>query len=289
MAVDYSQTINRYTLHDAYLLPKIDKIITQIAKGSIYSTLDLKLAYNQIPLPSQDHPYTAFEACGKLHQHTRLPFGVTKSVSFFQQLVDELIEKYKLSGTFAYLDNVTVSGVNKSDHDIKLNALLNAAKSEGWTFNDSKCVYCRTEMDLLGYRVTYNIIRSNPERLRPLLEMKCPNSKSELRRVIGMFSYYAKWVHNLSQKIRPLIQANLSSSFPLSEKSLTAFHSVRKELCSACLTCIKEGVPFVVECDASDHTLGATFNQRGQPVAFHSQTFTPTEFRYHTVEKKRWQ
>ena len=101
-----------------------------------------------------------------------------------------------------------------------------------------------------------------------------------------MFSYYAKWVHSFPQKIRPLILANLSSSFPLSEKSLTAFHSFRKELCSAFLTCIKEGVPFVVECDASNQTLGATLNQERQPVAFHPRTFTPTEFRYSTVEKK---
>ena len=154
------------------------------------------------------------------------------------------------------------------------------------TFNDSKCTYCRTKIDLLGYRVSHNVIQPDPERLRPLLEMKCPNSKSELQRVIGMFSYYAKWVHNFSHKIRPLIQANLSSSFPLSEKSLNAFHLLRKELCSACLTCIKEGVPFVVECDASNHTLSATLNQGGQPVAFHSRTFTPTEFRYFTVEKE---
>ena len=32
--------------------------------------------------------------------------------------------------------------------------------------------------------------------------------------------------------------------------------------------------------------LSATLNQGGQPVAFHSRTFTPTEFRYSTVEKE---
>ena len=203
MVVDYLQTVNRYTLLDAYPLPKIDEIIAQIAKGSVHSTLDLKSAYYQIPLPPEECPYTAFEACGKLYQYTKLPFGVTNSVGllFFQRRVDELIEKYKLSGTFAYLDNITVSGVNKNDHDIKLNALLNAAKSEGLTFNDSKCTYYRAEIDLLGYRVSHNVIQPDPEHLRPLLEMKCPNSKSELRRVIGIFSYYAKWVHNFSHKI----------------------------------------------------------------------------------------
>ena len=101
--------------------------------------------------------------------YTRLPVGVTNSVSFFQRLVDELIKKHKLSGTFAYLDNITVSSVNKNDHDIKLNALLTAEKSEGLTFHNSKCIYCRTEIDLLSYRVSHNIIRSEPKRLRPLL------------------------------------------------------------------------------------------------------------------------
>ena len=205
MVVDYSQTINRYTVLDAYPLPNIDEVVAQIAKGRVYSTLDLKSAYYQIPLSPEDRPYTAFEACGKLYQYTRLPFGVTNGVSFFQRIVDELIEKYELYGTFAYLDNITVSGIDKNDHDFKLRALLNAAKAEGLTFNDSKCVYCRTEIDLLGYRISHNVIQPDPERLRPLLEMKCPVSKSELLRIIGMFSYYAKWIHNFSQKIRPLI------------------------------------------------------------------------------------
>ena len=84
MIVDYLQTINRYALLDAYSLPKIDEIITQIAKGSVYSTLDLKSAFYQIPLPPEDCLYTAFEAYRKLYQYTRLPFGATNGVSFFQ-------------------------------------------------------------------------------------------------------------------------------------------------------------------------------------------------------------
>ena len=63
------------------------------------STLDLKSAYYQIPLCPADRSYTAFEADRKLYQYTRLPFGVTNGVSLFQRIVDNLIEKYKLSGT----------------------------------------------------------------------------------------------------------------------------------------------------------------------------------------------
>ena len=67
MIVDYSQTINKFTLLDAYPLPNIDEQVSEIAKGTVFSTLDLKSAYYQLPLCPEDRPYTAFEACGKLY------------------------------------------------------------------------------------------------------------------------------------------------------------------------------------------------------------------------------
>ena len=44
MVVDYSQTVNRYTLLDAYPLPNINEQIIEIAKWNVFSTLDLKSA-----------------------------------------------------------------------------------------------------------------------------------------------------------------------------------------------------------------------------------------------------
>ena len=50
MVIDYSQTINRFTELDAYPLPKIDQQVHELAKCKLFSTLDLKSAYYQIPL-----------------------------------------------------------------------------------------------------------------------------------------------------------------------------------------------------------------------------------------------
>ena len=113
MVVDYSQTINKFTLLDAYLLPNIDEQVSEIAKGTVFSTLDLKSAYYQLQLCPEDRPYTAFEACGKLYQYTRLPFGVTNGVSYFQRVIDQLIDKYRLKGVYAYVDNITVYGMTR--------------------------------------------------------------------------------------------------------------------------------------------------------------------------------
>ena len=67
LVVDYSRTINRFTRLDAYPLPRMDDLAKKIAKYKIYSSLDWKSAYHQIPIKEEDKPYTAFEANGKLY------------------------------------------------------------------------------------------------------------------------------------------------------------------------------------------------------------------------------
>ena len=185
--VDYSQTIKKFTLLDAYPLPNIDEQVNEIIKGTVFSTLDLKFGYYQLPLCPEDRRYTAFEACGKLNQCIRLPFRVTNGVSYFQRLIDQLIDKYRLKGVYVYVDNITVSGYDKADHDLKLKALLAAFETENIIFNTDKCIFDKNQIDLLGYCVSSLKIQSDPERLRPLRELPLPKSKMELQRAIGMF------------------------------------------------------------------------------------------------------
>ena len=70
-----------------------------------------------------------------------MPFGMTNGVSTFQRIIDNLIEKYKLKKIYAYLDNVTVTGHDKNEHNQNLKALLNAASCEGFMLNKKKFCY----------------------------------------------------------------------------------------------------------------------------------------------------
>ena len=120
MVFDYSQTINRHTQLDAYPLSRIDEMVSDITKYLIFSTLDLRSVYHQIPIKPEEKTYTAFEACGRLYQFRRIPFGVTNGVASFQRVTDEIISNEKLKGTVAYVDNVTVCGYNEKDHNHNL-------------------------------------------------------------------------------------------------------------------------------------------------------------------------
>lgn len=66
---------------DIYFL--VSMSVIKIAQYSLFSTIDLRSAYHQVPVRDKDKPYTVFEACGKLCQFTRVTFGVTNRIARF--------------------------------------------------------------------------------------------------------------------------------------------------------------------------------------------------------------
>lgn len=67
MVIDYSQTVDRFTLLDAYPLSNINDLVTKLVQYSTYSTIDLHNVYHQIPIHEEERDYTDFEAAGFLY------------------------------------------------------------------------------------------------------------------------------------------------------------------------------------------------------------------------------
>ena len=282
LCVDYSQTVNLYTQLDAYPLPRIDDMVNNLSKYTVFSTFDLKSAYHQIPIIETAKKYTAFEANGRLYQFCRIPFGVTNGVAMFQRSMDKFVEDENLTDTSPYLDNITVGGYNQEHHDENCRKFHDAVKRCGITLNESKSITSTSSMKILGYCVSNNTIKPDPERLQPLEQLPPPTSVNSLRRTLGLFAYYSKWIPSFSDKVRPLINVK---SFPVGEEALKAFKDLKEELHSATLSAIDGTQPFAVECDASDVAVSAT-NQNGRPVAFMPRTLGKSELNYPSVEKK---
>ena len=285
LVIDYSQTINRFTQLDAYPLPNMEKMVGDVARYKVFSTLDLRSAYHQIPIRDEEKKYTAFEADGKLFQFTRIPFGVTNGVAAFQRVMDTIVSQEGLSDTFVYLDNITVCGRDQAEHDENLQRLLKVAKKCNLTFNEDKCVYSVASVNLLGYVIGGGTLRPDPERLRPLQELPPPHDTASLQRVLGMFAHYSHWIHGFSEKIRPLVQTH---KFPLQKPALDAFQLLKQNIADATMSAIRDDIPFVVETDASDHAIAATLCQDGRPVAFFSRTLSSSERNHSAVEKEAY-
>ena len=163
--------------------------------------------------------------------------------------------------------------MTQEDHDSSLKLFCAAAKA-GLTFNEDKCFFSMTPIDLLGYRIYSGSLQPDPERLHPLLDLPAPHNQNSLHRIVGVFAYYAKWVSHFSDKIKPL---NSVTKFPLNEHEIKSFETLKHNLINATVQAIDENIPFTVVTDASDFAIAATLSQEGRPVAFHSRMLQGSE------------
>ena len=286
MVIDYSRTINRFTELDAYPLPRIEDMIRKISQYKYFSTYDLKSAYHQIPINEKDMQYTAFEADGGLWEFTVVPFGVTNGVPSFQRTMDTVIEKEKIDDTFPFLDNITVCGNTKEELEANDKKFKEAVKNYNIELNNSKtAAEGQTTISIMGYIVSHGEMKPDPERLRPLMELAPPQDEQSQKRVMGMFAHYSKWIGNFSSKIRPLSN---NKTFPLPSNVMEAFKVLKEDLKSAALRPIDSSKPLVVETDASDHSIAASLNQDGRPIAFFSRMLNASEHNHPAVEKEAY-
>ena len=279
LAIDYSQTINRFTLLDAFPLPRISDMVNKIAQYRVFSTIDLRSAYHQVPLKDEDKPYTAFEARGNLYQFTGLPFGVT----CFQREMIKFVDENDLEASLPYLDNVTICGKDQEDHDANMEHFHEAAKRKNLCYNTQKCIFLTRRHPVFGYIIEEGTIRPDPDRLRPLRELPIPHDSRSMSRCLGLFSYYSQWIPKFSDRIKPLASCK---TFPLPSTAVEAFESVKKTIEDAVVTAIDETIPFEVETDASEVAIAATLNQNGKPVAFFSRTLQGSELKHTSIEKE---
>ena len=285
MVVDFSKTINRFTMLDAYPLPRIEDIVHSIANYRIFSVIDLSKAYYQVEICESDRPYTAFQAGNQLLQFKRIPMGVTNGVAAFQRFMNQFISENRLEATFSYLDDITICGKTREEHDANLSRFMDAAAKYNLKFNDAKSKLSQDTINVLGYQISNGELQPDPERLRPLLEFPVPQTSKALRRCVGLFAYYAKWVPNYSKKIRPLVE---SATFPLSSEAIEAFSVIKEDIARSVIKVVDTEVPFVLETDASDKAIAGTLLQLGRPVAFYSRSLSQSECGHHIVEKEAY-
>ena len=284
LVIDFSTTINKFTKLDAYPLPNIEVLVNSISQYKIYSVLDMKSAYHQIPLDFSDRVYTGFEADGALYQFKRLCFGLTNAVATFQRVMDNLIKDNELTGIYCYVDDVIVCGRDQAEHNSNLKAFIEVVKRYNLTLSKEKSVFNQTTILVLGYEISYRNLKPDPTRLDPIRNIQLPKNGKALQRITGLFAYYSRWIPQYSERIRPLINARI----PLNSAAIAAIDDLKNCVIRATKTCIDEKLPFTIETDASDFCISAILSQEGQPVAFYSRTLNPSEVHHHSVEKEAY-
>ena len=90
LVVDY-RGLNEQTEHDSYSLPLIDSILQKQQKKRIFTVLDLKHGYHQMPLHPDSRPCTAMLTPLGPMQWKVVPMGAKNGNAAFQRMMEDLL------------------------------------------------------------------------------------------------------------------------------------------------------------------------------------------------------
>lgn len=115
MVIDYRK-LNTITISDKYPIPEINEVLANLGKNNLFTIVDLKSGFHQIPLKESDIEKTAFSINNGKFEFTRLPFGLKNAPSIFQRTLDDILRDHIGKRCYVYIDDIIIFGRNESEH-----------------------------------------------------------------------------------------------------------------------------------------------------------------------------
>ena len=198
---DFRMTINPVSKLNRYPLPKVEDLFSNLAKGKIFSKLDLTRAYQQLKLDEQSQKYVVINTHKGLCRYTRLPFGVSSAPGIFQKVMEMMLKG--IPGVCVYLDDILISSPTEAEHLQSLAEVLKRLSEAGLRAKKHKCSFMVPTVEFLGHIVNAEGIRPLSEKIRAVQNALAPTNVTELKAYLGLISYYGKFLSNLSTHLAP--------------------------------------------------------------------------------------
>ncbi|GKD51860.1 putative reverse transcriptase domain-containing protein, partial [Tanacetum coccineum] len=105
MCIDYRE-LNKLTVENRYLLPRIDDLFDQLQGAHYFSKIDLQWGYHQLRVQEDDISKTAFRTRYRHFEFTIMPFGLTNAPAVFMDLMNRVCKPYLDKFIIIFIDDI---------------------------------------------------------------------------------------------------------------------------------------------------------------------------------------
>ncbi|KAG8181861.1 hypothetical protein JTE90_023599 [Oedothorax gibbosus] len=250
---DY-RSLNNVTIPDRYPLPFLTDCSYILAGTTVFTSLDLVRAYQQIPVHEEDieFPFMTF----RLHN----------AAQTFSRFMREVLSG--LDFVFCYLDNILIASADERTHLQHLRAVLQRLNEYELCINAAKCKFGQAKIVFLGYEVLAGDLKPLASTVDGITNFPEPKSYTNLRKFLGMVNFYHRFIPNCAKIQQPLtsllsgIKEGSKKEVIWTEESKNAFQLLKEALGQAAnLTHPSEKNEISLTTDASDTAIGAVLHQ----------------------------
>ena len=285
--VDFRR-VNDVTVPDHYPLPVLQDLLQSIGKNNtVFSTLDLKSGFWQIPLDENSRHITAFSTPFGHYEWLRCPMGLRNSPLTCQRLINSIFQGLIGHGLFVYLDDLILVSQDLDSHLTKLALVLQKFSDAGLKLNLPKCKFLRARIEFLGHLVDKDGIHTTPDKVKAVQNFPVPTSVNNVRSFLGLAGYYRAFIQDFATIAAPLTRL-LKKDVPFvwTNAHQRSFEFLKTTLTNAPILAFPDySLPFTICTDASAKGLGAVLMQQVEPrrphvIAYASRTLNTAESRY---------
>ncbi|XP_046592854.1 uncharacterized protein K02A2.6-like [Neodiprion lecontei] len=244
------QYLNSCLLREHYKLPTLEEIASKMTNAKVFTVLD------------------ASKAFGRLYKQI---FSDVPNVE-------------------VYIDDIIIWAQNKEEHNKILQQVFTKARENGVKFNLGECKIGKSDVKFLGHVFTNQGIRIDADRIQAVTEMKKPTDTKGVERLLGMITYVAKFIPNLSDVTAPLRELiKKGVEFHWVEEHEVAFKKIKERLTSnPVLQYYDTNADCKLSVDASGTGVGAVLLQNNLPIAYASKAFTTCQKAWAQIEKEMY-
>ena len=200
LVVDY-RGLKEQTEHDSYSLPLIDSILQKQQKKRIFTVLDLKHGYHQMPLHPDSRPCTAMWTPLGPMQWKVVPTGAKNGNAAFQRMMEDLLGPV-WDCADPFVDDIIIgSGTEEMTedeliqaHEKDLRRVLSELDKHNMVCKPTKASLFVKGVEFAGHVVGHGQRRPMPGKLASLNHWERPQTISELRSFMGFCNYYSGYV-----------------------------------------------------------------------------------------------
>nr|GEX48883.1 putative reverse transcriptase domain-containing protein [Tanacetum cinerariifolium] len=252
MCIDYRE-LNKLTVKNRYLLPRIDDLFDQLQGSSVYSKIDLRSGYHQLRVREEDIPKTAFRTRYGHYEFQVMPFYLTNAPTVFMDLMNRLCKPYLDKFMIIFIDDILIYSKNKKEHEEHLTLILELLKKVELYAKFSKCEFWIPKVQFLGHVIDRKGIHMDPAKIESFKDWESPKTRTEIRQFLGLAGYYRRFIEGFSK------------------------------IANAPILALPKGLEnFIVYCDASHKGLGAVLMQNEKVIAYASRQLKIHEKNYTT-------
>ena len=198
--------LNSQTEDFRYAIPNLQELTESFSEftPNYFSSIDLSSGFFQMGIAPESTRYTAFNTCFGTFKFLRLPMGLSTAPNSFQLLMDKVLRGLTFKSCLCYLDDVLIASEKFSDHIADVREVFERFRDAGLKLNPKKCFFGQESCIYLGHLISREGIRPPPDRVKAIEELPIPTDVQELRRALGLFNWFRKYIANYSAIASPL-------------------------------------------------------------------------------------